>query len=118
MPDYGYITVPVFPFVGITLTLDRAGNAYAGPSVGVNLPGLSGKGYGAGWTGDKCKPNSEQLQNFLNGWAFNVGVGLGATSSGLGVPGAGPPESTGLNLQTPGLSEGYNFPVGNVGIKW
>ena len=81
-PDYGVISVPtLLPGLGISITLDRAGNVYVGPSVGFNLPGASGRAAGIGWTGDQCTPTPDQLRNFLGGWSVNAGVGLGATWS-------------------------------------
>ena len=114
MPDYGSIGIPIFGPVGVSVTVDRAGNVYAGAGIGAG--GIRG-GFGAtvGWTGDQCTPNSKQLQDFLGGWGYNAGVGVGVTSSGSSVPGSGSPESFGWNIQTPGVGVGYNWNLGNLG---
>jgi len=113
LPDYGTIGIPIIGPVGVSVTVDRNGNVYGGIGIGAGLRG--GAGFGVGWTGDKCTPNSEQTQNFLGGWGYNAGVGIGVTSSGGGVPGSGPPESFGWNIQTPGIGVGYNWNLGNLG---
>lgn len=118
LPDYGTITMPVIPFVGVTFTVDRAGNIYVGPSAGFSLPNASGRAWGVGWTGNSCKPNSGQMQDFLGGWAGNAGVGVGVTWSSPHLPGSGDKGRMGMNVQTPGVSVGYNWHVGNAGIGW
>lgn len=111
-PDYGTVSVPIVGPVGVSLTIDRTGNVYVGLGLGVGLRG--GAGLGVGWTGDKCTPSSEQLENFLGEWGANVGVGLGATWSSPQAPGNERPERLGLNIQTPGVSVGYNWKLGNL----
>jgi RHS repeat-associated protein len=113
LPDYGAIGVPIIGPVGVSITVDRHGNVYGGIGIGASIRG--GAGLGVGWTGDKCTPNSKQTQNFLGGWGYNAGVGIGVTSSGSGVPGSGPSESFGWNVQTPGVGVGYNWNLGNLG---
>lgn len=118
-PDYGTFTVPILPTIGITFTLDRAGTFYAGLSLGVNLPGSSGRAAGVGWTGDLCTPTADQQSSFLSGWALNAGVGpIAATWSSPWSDTASDPASLGLNVQVPGASIGYNWRVGNFGFGW
>ena len=112
-PDYVSIGVPIFGPVGVSLTIDRAGNVYGGLGIGASLRG--GVGFGIGWTGDQCTPNSKQLDNFIGGWGGNAGVGLGVTWASPQNPGNGDPNRIGLSLQTPGLGIGYNWNLGNLG---
>lgn len=119
LPDYVTITFPTeVPLTGISYTLDRAGDLYIGPSVGFSLPGVSGRAWSVGWTGDQHVPVQTQLINFISGDSYNVGIGLGGTSSGSGVPGSGEPASNGWNIQTPGLGWGRSWMVRNIGIRW
>ncbi|WP_181885670.1 RHS repeat-associated core domain-containing protein [Trinickia dinghuensis] len=117
-PDYLTLTVPTpIPFVGISVSLDRYGDVYAGPSLGANLFG-SGRSMGAGWTGDSCTPSQSQLDHFLSGWSANSGFGIGTTWSSPQNPGNDDPSRLGGNLQVPGASIGYNTRLFNVGVHW
>ena len=109
MPDYGGISIPILGPVGVSVTVDRAWNVYVGVGVGAGLRG--GAGGGVGWTGNRCKPNSDQLKSFLGGEGANAGVGLGANWSAPFDPGNGDPRRLGLTVQTPGVSYGYNWVV-------
>jgi hypothetical protein len=118
-PDYVTVSVPTpIPSVGVTVTLDRAGNIYLGPSVGASLPGGSGRAAGVGWTGDPSTPTSTQLKDFLGGVGANAGVGIGVTWSSPQAPGNNLPSRMGANIQTPGASVGYNFDLGNIDFGW
>jgi hypothetical protein len=115
LPDYGTGSVPTpIPLVGITLTADRSGNVFIGPSVGVNLPTGEGRAAGVGWTGHQHTPSAEELRQWLSGLAVNAGVVAGVTWASPQQPGNDDPERLGVNIQTPGVSVGWNFYVVNV----
>ena len=107
MPDYGGISIPILGPIGVTVTVDRALNVYGGIGVGAGLRG--GAGGGVGWTGHRCKPDSDQLKAFLGGQGANAGVGIGANWSAPFDPGNADPSRLGLTIQTPGVSYGYNW---------
>ncbi|WP_061532095.1 RHS repeat-associated core domain-containing protein [Collimonas arenae] len=108
-PDYVMVGIPtVFPGVGVSLTVDRYGNVYPGIAFGASLPGVSGRAWGVGWTGDSCKPSEQKLKDFVGGWSGNAGVGVGVTWSSPSDPGNGASDRLGYNIQTPGVSYGYN----------
>lgn len=107
MPDYGGISIPILGPIGVTVTVDRALNVYGGVGVGAGLRG--GAGGGVGWTGHRCKPDSDQLKAFLGGQGANAGVGIGAKWSAQFDPGNADPSRLGLTIQTPGVSYGYNW---------
>jgi RHS repeat-associated protein len=113
LPDYGTLGVPVLGPVGVSVTVDRAGNVYLGLGIGASPRG--GLGLSVGWTGDKCTPDSKPLEKFLEGWGANAGAGIGATWSDPTGPRNDDPSRLGLNFQTPGAGVGYNFGLGNLG---
>ncbi|WP_198385193.1 DUF637 domain-containing protein, partial [Burkholderia ubonensis] len=119
LPDYVSLSLPT-PIlgVGITATLDRYGQVYLGPSVGVGLPNISGLPWSFGWTGYQSKPDAATLSNWISGWSYNAGVGLGVTISSPLSPGADSPSNLGLSVQTPGGGVGYSWPTFNSGIHW
>jgi RHS repeat-associated protein len=115
-PDYVTVGVPVHPVITLSVTLDRQGNVYFTPSLGLAI--FNGRTLAVGWTGDKCEPKNEDLKGWLSGLSVNAGVLLGVTWSSPQDPGNADPKRMGMNLQAPGVSVGWSFHLGRTGVRW
>jgi hypothetical protein len=114
-PDYVVATIPLWRYVGLTVTLDKEANLYIGPSVGVNFLSRGGRSAGVGWTSHNHAPSSRELQDWLSGAAFNFGLmGPGFTWSS---PQNLDPSTIGTNLQVSGASLGWNFHVADINVS-
>lgn len=116
-PDSVSLTFPVAPGVGLTVTLDRYGMVYAGPSAGFSVPFMYTSPVSVNWTGYGTTPTPTQLQNYSGGWSATASVGLGATLSSPLTPGDSDGR-VGFGFSAPGGSVGYSIPVYQSPFGW
>jgi hypothetical protein len=108
-PDFASLSIPLGTSpvgLGLNITFDRYGRAYAGPGVGAGKPVV---GVSAGWINESDGaplttkiPSADETEAFLSGLGANIGAGIGvavnwatdastarqaliATSPGVGV---------------------------------
>ena len=127
-PDYVSVSIPALtPFTGVSITVDRYGQSFIGPAIGLGYPAV---GVSAGTVSDSPTivtrngyeggdvwsrvPSASEMRNFLGGFGGTIGALLGIS---VNLPSDPKDNRSALVAMTPGMGVGYSFDLGTGRCK-